>query len=459
MSAVLDATAKPAACAVVRHSISRRLSWMVAVQTFIGLALLCALLWAFTSSQFERKHAEQWEVKASIAKEIVRNTMQLGEAEVIAKMTFYAMRRSDTYVVLLRADGSELYRDGTPSFDIHSDRVLTNQFEIETPANVAGGRIRGTMVLNCGEDRRMLAGIALALLATALAGGLGVGLLVFRTVKRGLAPMMDLAAQTRAIDAQRLGQRLKLAEPVEELQPAVDQFNALMGRLERAYVQLESFNADVAHELRTPLAALIGHTELALSRERSCSELEETLSSNLEELQRLSALVNDMLFLAQADRGAAARRGEPVSLATLARQVIEFHEAALEDAALEVRIDGDAAVAVDEPLVKRALSNLIGNATRYAKPGTPLAVRIVQAAPGAPVRLEVENTGPAIAPEALPRIFDRFFRVDTVRCTAEGAHHGLGLAIVAAIARMHRGEPLASSGDGLTRVGFSVAAA
>jgi two-component system heavy metal sensor histidine kinase CusS len=75
------------------------------------------------------------------------------------------------------------------------------------------------------------------------------------------------------------------------------------------------------------------------------------------------------------------------------------------------------------------------------------------------VRLEVENTGPAIAPEALPRIFDRFFRVDTVRCTAEGAHHGLGLAIVAAIARMHRGEPLASSGEGLTRVGFSLAAA
>jgi hypothetical protein len=98
-------------------------------------------------------------------------------------------------VVLLRADGSELYRDGTPSFDIHSDRVLTDRFEIETPANVAGGRIRGTMVLNCGEDRRMLAGIALALLATALAGGLGVGLLVFRTVKRGLAPMMETDAQ------------------------------------------------------------------------------------------------------------------------------------------------------------------------------------------------------------------------------------------------------------------------
>jgi two-component system heavy metal sensor histidine kinase CusS len=454
-----EAGRKPAAaaCPQVRHSISRRLSWMVAVQTFIGLVLLCALLWGFTSRQFERKHAEQWEVKASIVQEIVRNTMQLGEAEVIAKMAYYAVRRPDTHLVLQRADGSEFYRDGPPAFDIHSDRVRTDRFVIETPPTVGGGRLVGTLVLDCGEDRAMLAGIALTLLGTALAGGLGVGLLVFRTVKRGLAPMMDLATQTRAIEADRLGQRLKLAQPVEELQPAVDQFNALMGRLERAYVQLESFNADVAHELRTPLAALIGHTELALSRERSCAELQDTMAANLEELQRLSAMVNDMLFLASADRGAAARRGAPVSLAALARQVIEFHEAALEDAALAVHIDGDAAVAVDEPLVKRALSNLIGNATRYAQPGTAVTVRIAQPALDGPAQVEVENAGPAITAEQLPRIFDRFFRVDTVRCTAEGGHHGLGLAIVAAIARMHRGEPRAQSADGRTRVGFSIA--
>ena len=454
-----EAGRKPAAaaCPQVRHSISRRLSWMVAVQTFIGLVLLCALLWGFTSRQFERKHAEQWEVKASIAQEIVRNTMKLGEAEVIAKMAYYAVRRPDTHLVLQRADGSEFYRDGPPAFDIHSDRVRTDRFVIETPPTVGGGRLVGTLVLDCGEDRAMLAGIALTLLGTALAGGLGVGLLVFRTVKRGLAPMMDLATQTRAIEADRLGQRLKLAQPVEELQPAVDQFNALMGRLERAYVQLESFNADVAHELRTPLAALIGHTELALSRERSCAELQDTMAANLEELQRLSAMVNDMLFLASADRGAAARRGAPVSLAALARQVIEFHEAALEDAALAVHIDGDAAVAVDEPLVKRALSNLIGNATRYAQPGTAVTVRIAQPGLDAPAQVEVENAGPAITAEQLPRIFDRFFRVDTVRCTAEGGHHGLGLAIVAAIARMHRGEPRAQSADGRTRVGFSIA--
>lgn len=443
----------------VRHSISRRLSWMVALQTALALGFVCAGIWAFTSWKFDRKHLEQWEVKSSIVREIVRNSAKLGEQAVVQKLASYAPRRPDTYVVLQRADGSELYRDPQINFDIHGDHVRTGQFEVPAPS-WPGGVVRGTMMLDCGDDRTMLAGIALALLATAVGGGLAVGFMVFKTVRRGLAPMMDLALQTRAIDADRLGQRLKLARPVQELQPAVDQFNLLMGRLERAYVQLESFNADVAHELRTPLAALIGHTELALSRERSAQALRETLSSNLEELQRLTGMVNDMLFLASADRGAQARRGEPVSLAGLARQVIEFHEASLEDAALQVRIDGDATVPVDEPLVKRALSNLIGNATRFAQHGSELSVRIAQssASGGLPgeVRIEVENAGPAIAPDALPRIFDRFFCADNARCSGETGHHGLGLAIVAAIARMHSGRPMADSGGGRTRVGFSL---
>jgi two-component system, OmpR family, heavy metal sensor histidine kinase CusS len=439
-----------------QHSISRRLSWMVALQTAIGLGLLCAGLFAFTYMKFAMKHVEKWEVKASIAQEIIRNTAKMGEAEVLQKMAYYAPRRVDTFLTLRRADGSLLYEDSKPAFDADSDRVRTGTFVVETPG-MAGGRITGTLVLDCGDDRAMLAGIALALLGTALGGGLAVGWLVFRTVKRGLEPMNELAAQTRAIDANRLGQRLKLAHPVQELQPAVDQFNALMGRLEQAYVQLESFNADVAHELRTPLAALIGHTELALSRERSAEQLQETLSGNLEELMRLSAMVNDMLFLASADRGAQARRGQPVSLAGLARQVIEFHEASLEDASLQVRISGDALAPVDEPLVKRAISNLVSNATRYAEPGSEVAVHIAQPAPGGEVRIEVENRGPAIEADALPRIFDRFFRVDCVRCS-EDANHGLGLAIVAAIARMHRGQPLAASGGGSTRVGFSLGA-
>ena len=113
---------------------------------------------------------------------------------------------------------------------------------------------------------------------------------------------------------------------------------------------------DQLAEQRRQQATLIGETEVALSRERSAESLRDTLASNLEEMQRLSAMVNDMLFLSHADRGAVARRGEPVSLAALAHQVAEFHEGSLDEAGLKLDVEGDATVAVDEPLVKRALS-------------------------------------------------------------------------------------------------------
>jgi two-component system heavy metal sensor histidine kinase CusS len=203
----------------------------------------------------------------------------------------------------------------------------------------------------------------------------------------------------------------------------------------------------------------MGQTEVVLSRERPAEELRETLASNLEEMQRLSGMVNDMLFLSQADRGAVARRGEPVSLAQLARQVMEFHEGTLEDAGLQLQVKGDATLPVDESLFKRAVSNLLGNATRFASPGSTVVIGIVSEA-DQQVRVEVLNQGPAIEAQALPRLFDRFFRGDDSRCCeGEEQHHGLGLAIVAAIARMHAGRTVAESSSGITRVGFTLASA
>jgi two-component system heavy metal sensor histidine kinase CusS len=136
--------------------------------------------------------------------------------------------------------------------------------------------------------------------------------------------------------------------------------------------------------------------------------------------------------------------------------VVEFHEALIEEAGLAVRIEGDAQAAVDEPLVKRALANLLGNAIRFAQRGSCVVVCIAPDA-AEQVRVEVRNAGEPIAPQHLERLFDRFFRVDAARPDSQ-SHHGLGLAIVAAIARMHAGRPLAASEGGSTRVGFTLVA-
>lgn len=314
--------------------------------------------------------------------------------------------------------------------------------------------LRAELALDSSSDAELLRKLAWTLLASAMAGAVVVSAGGAWLVRRALLPVRDLARQAAALSPENVGQPLDGSAQAQELQPLVAQFNALLVRLDNAYQQLEGFNADVAHELRTPLATLIGETELALSRERSVPELRDVLGSNLEDLHRLAGLVNDMLFLSKADRGERARRSPVGSLAALAAEVVEFHDAALQEADVSVRVRGDSGGAFDAALLRRALSNLLANATRFAERGSVINVDIEPDAFGG-IRLSVSNDGPVITAEHLPQLFDRFYRVDRAREHGD-TNHGLGLAIVAAIARMHGGTPFVRSIGGTTTVGFSI---
>jgi two-component system heavy metal sensor histidine kinase CusS len=412
---------------------------------------LCAGIFAATEWAFVDKQRALLTTKLAATRDAAVTTERAGGlAEMRKHLQAAIPRRAGIYLELHAAAGGELlYRDpeGLPN------PAKAERMDFTLP--LTAGEVRGTMWLDTTEDSRMLGTLALILVTATLLGGVSAGIACAWRVRRTMEPLRALADQTRAISPGRMEQRLSLAEPVAELQPWIDQFNAMLRRLESAYVQLEAFNADVAHELRTPLAALIGHTEVALSREdRPAHALRDTLIGNLEELQRLAALVSDMLFLSRADRGATARCGATSRLADLVRQVVDFHEAPLSEAQLRVFIEGDAEIAVDEPLFKRAVSNLLGNATRYAVKGSAITVHIgVNAQGGA--EISVENAGPDIDALHIPRLFDRFFRTDESRSDGH-LHHGLGLAIVAAIARMHSGHTVATSGGGRTRIGFAV---
>lgn len=445
------------------HSIATRLSKKLAVLTILLLGALSAASWFFVGMMIKERNRVDLELRSELVADLLAlEARSGGEAAVLRRLATDAPMRAGSCLEVRDGAGRLLYSDHRTPALVASNHLREHDFTVPA-ATVAGGVLRARYTVDYTADARIGQRWAAGMATTVLAAGMLVALVTGWTVRRALHPLRDLAQQTRAISPQQLHQRLALADPAEELLPWITQFNALMDRLQQAYGQLEAFNADVAHELRTPLATLIGQTELALSRERSPEALRETLQSNLEEMQRLSALVNDMLFLSQADRGVTARRGAPVSLAGLAAQVSEFHEATLEDAGLALRIEGDATLPVDEPLVKRALSNLLGNATRFAEPGSTVVIAIASmtapATDAQQAQLTVENRGTAIAPEHLPRLFDRFFRVDSARCCEDGQHHGLGLAIVAAIARMHAGRTLAESAAGTTRVGFTVAGA
>ncbi|HEX4511479.1 MAG TPA: heavy metal sensor histidine kinase [Burkholderiaceae bacterium] len=308
------------------------------------------------------------------------------------------------------------------------------------------------------------------LLALALLGVLAVVLvmLVGAWIARiGLGPLRRLSAEARALrpvaaDAEerrpsRLSQRLNLAQLPVELEDLATAFNGALGRLEAAYRQLEAFNADVAHELRTPLANMIGGTQVALSRQRNAADFQEALQSNLEELERLRSIVNDMLFLARADQGEAATGLAEAGVAHEVRMTIEFFEPLLDETGVTVAVVGEleARATMNVPLFRRALSNLLQNAIDHSEASAHLVVSIARRAEG--VWISVSNPGSAIAPEHQPRLFDRFYRVDSARHDVGERHgHGLGLAIVKAVASMHGGTVAAESAGGLTTVAFSV---
>ncbi|WP_150427109.1 heavy metal sensor histidine kinase [Dechloromonas sp. CZR5] len=311
------------------------------------------------------------------------------------------------------------------------------------------------LALDTAPDEAILDRLAAILWAAALIGSAAITVGGYLIVYLGLSPIRTLAEQTRSLAILSLDKRLETKGIPAELQVLVDQFNDLLNRLEKAYRQLEGFNADVAHELRTPLANIIASSELALRGNDTQENLRDCIGSNLEEMHRLSGIVNDMLFLSQADRGAKARRTPIASLAQLCAEVADYYEAVFMETDLQWSIDGDAAGQFDVALLRRLLSNLLNNAARHAYPGSAIVIRIRPEADGR-IELSVINRGEAIPADSLPQIFDRFFRVDTARSQGH-QNHGLGLAIVSAIARMHGGEAFAQSARGETRIGVRLA--
>jgi len=284
-----------------------------------------------------------------------------------------------------------------------------------------------------------------------------VMLLGYWIARVGLQPLQRLSNEAQALRPNALAQRLRATQLPVELSDLANAFNGALDRLEAAYQQLEAFNADVAHELRTPLANLIGGTQVALARPRGAPELRDALQSNLEELERLRSIINDMLFLARADQGESAVGLAEVVVAQEVEKTIEFFEFVLDESGTAVQIEGETQVSatMNVALFRRALSNLLQNAIEHSVPGSRLAVRIARQA-GA-VWISVSNPGATIMAAHLPRLFDRFYRVDASRHD-DGSHrgHGLGLAIVKAVADMHGGAVSAMSADGVTTVAFSV---
>ena len=276
-------------------------------------------------------------------------------------------------------------------------------------------------------------------------GALLAGLLAALMLARGLRPLRAIAAHAALVRPGRLDRQIDGTDVPRELQPLIAALNAMLARLHDGYTRLSGFSADLAHELRTPLNNLLGQTQVALAQPRSPREYEDLLASNVEELERLSGMVDSMLFLARAQQEDVVPVRSCLAVGEEFARMAEFFESMAEERGLTLEYAAAAQVRADAQLLRRALANLLSNAIRHAHPGS--VVKLAAAARGEWIELAVTNEGEAIAARDLPHLFERFYRADTAR--SEGARStGLGLSIVSAIMQLHGGRAELRPGPG-----------
>ncbi|TKC86242.1 heavy metal sensor histidine kinase [Trinickia terrae] len=453
----------------MNRSIARRLAMMFALVALFVFALVGTALFLVLRTQLEHHLRESLDDRREIAQLIVTHSVtpekwkmareKLTDMTPRDRSTQYSVASSDprfqyghpvTGTVL--ADWGLGYQKMRP--DGGAADMLVNTMTI--PASGARPEVQLQVAASCAPNTRTLRAFGVALAALCALGTLAVLLLSHSVAKLGLAPLARLTRDAQAVSPNNRSQRLDARSLPLELNDLANAFNGALERLDVAYGRLESFNADVAHELRTPVTILIGQTEVALTaRNRSIEDLRHTLQSNLEEFERMRGIINDMLFLARADQGERATGLVEVSLAAEVGRTLDYLEIPFDEAQVRAVSHGDARAPVNTSLFGRACTNLLMNALQHCSRDMTATVTIARY--GEHVRISVANPGKPIDPAALGHLFDRFYRVEASR-TNSRENHGLGLAIVKAVAEMHGGTVFASSANGVNTFGFSVAA-
>lgn len=362
----------------------------------------------------------------------------------------------------LREDGQTIYRSpgfetpaGTSGQLLHNPsgsiaqwdagnrqfRALLVALPIATDANA--GRYEALLVLDTEHHDHFMATFrSLMGIYVVLAIALGA-ILGWWATRRGLTPLRPIIAKARHITASHLDDRIPIQDVPTELEPLAHTLNQMLERLEIDFRRLSDFSADLAHELRTPISNMLVQAQVTLGKRREPDDYQEILLSTVEELERLSHMVTDMLYLAQTENHLQTPSACEIALETQTSELFEFYELMAEDKQVTLELRGQGTVTGDRIMIRRAISNLLSNAIRHAHKQTTVTVSI-ETDP-LQTTLSVSNKGDVIPQDIAPRLFDRFYRADDSRShpgtegAGAGARAGLGLAITKAIMLAHSG--------------------
>ena len=452
---------------------SKSIAWRLA----LAIALTCALVMSLIGVFLYRSLASElaWRDDQALlgrleqVRALLHDSDSLEALQERPRLYQNMLGNLDSVLLVKREDGSPLiainpHQQALPDVQPIAQARAPQRADIKTVgatvllAGMAQGPAGETLSVTVGkrldEREQMLASYRMRLYGAVGFGALmafGLGLLLLR---RGLTPLRDLARAMAGIDPRSLDQRMSADHVPAELKEPVQALNAMLARLEDSFARLSQFSADLAHEIRTPLHNLLGSNSLALNQSRSAAEYQEVLASNIEEYERLNRMAENLMFLARAEHGQRPLQLHVLDLGEVGDGLCEYFEALAEDRQLRLDNQLGGPLTADLQLLQRALGNLLANAVRHAQPSS--TVRLLRHDDAEYGWIGVHNLGPAIDPQHIDKLFDRFYRVDPSRAQP-GDSGGLGLAIVHSIMHLHGGQVRVVSNDSgtLFELGFA----
>lgn len=459
-----------------RKSITFRLALFFATTSTLVLLAVSAMIGYLVDEHFKKLDINELSGKMELTRHVLSTARDGAGLDDLRRRLGYALiNHAGLSMAVIAPDGTPLL--STPGADFPPDLLQASGTSEParplTPVEWARGehRYRGisaqahagipdlppftvAIALDMERHTEFMSTFHEMLWAAVAVGILLTSLLGWYAARRGLAPVRAIAGIAKGISAEHLRDRLPLDAVPTELIDLATSFNDMLARLDDSFRRLSDFSSDLAHELRTPVSNLTTQTQVSLSRARSADEYREILYSNLEEYDRLTRIISDMLFIAKADNGLIVPRRERIDLAGEIDGLIEFYRALADETGVALSQAGSGQISGDRLMLRRALSNLLANAIRHTPKGGKIVVS-VKAAGLRTTRVTVENTGENIPAEHLPRLFDRFYQVEPSR-QRNGDGAGLGLAIAKSIVDAHGGKLAVSSANGLTRFAITI---
>ncbi|MFZ2854052.1 MAG: heavy metal sensor histidine kinase [Rhodocyclaceae bacterium] len=455
------------------YSLTLRLTLLFALASAFVLFLLGLLIGNAVERHFEEQDMEVLTGKMQLAKHILERNPGSQPKETLTQQLDDALTGHHGLIVAVNdQNGETLYANesmafpqnlldsrSTPSREqpvkwTSSDGLPWRGVSSTVRLGADGGSYTVAIATEITHHEHFMTSFRQTLWGFMSLATLAMGLLGWFVVRRGLLPLLVIKRQAAEINANRLYTRLPIEAIPLELADLADTLNGMLSRLEESFQRLSDFSSDLGHELRTPVSNLLTQTQVTLSKARSADDYRDILASNAEEFERLSRTISDMLFLAKADNRQILPEHEQIDLAEEIGDLLEYHGVLAEEKLIALSLSGKGHLVGDRLMLRRAVSNLLSNALRHTPNGGTVIVQVENDSEDR-VLVSVENTGGDIPPEHLPRLFDRFYRVDSSRQrTTENS--GLGLAITQSIVLAHRGSVSVNSEGGKTRFTLSL---